>query len=155
MGILIGHLTNLEKIMCAYQDTYIMPSWQQHSLQYRSLFQIIFTSEYGSRVPLNFRKLVWFETVGAKKIQNKLKKPQKNQPSMDDSHPCLVDFSGVFFNLFWIFFAPTVSDQTSFSKVKGNHGTIPINENTSGQDLYWGLCCQLLYVAYLNYKWTS
>ena len=79
--------------------------------------QIIFTSEYGSRVPLNFTVIhAWLIFLG-------------------------------FFQFILNFFCTHISDQTSFSKVKGNHGTIPINENNSGQDLYWGLCCQLLYVA--------
>ena len=59
---------------------------------------------------------------------------------MDDSHPCLVNFSGMFSTYFEFFFAPTVSDQTHSSQVEGNPRTMSIsvknkshnNNNISG-----------------------
>ena len=62
-------------MICAYQDIYIVAMAAQPPIQV--LIQIIFTSGYSSRVPLNFRETSLSETMGAKNNQNKSKTRQK------------------------------------------------------------------------------
>ena len=121
-------------MICAYKDIYKCQATS--STAPNTGLRIIFTSRYCARVPLNFREtsLIW--NRGCKKVQNKSKNPQKNRPSIDDSHPCLADFSGVFSIYFNYFLHPRFQIKLVSLKLR-----VSTSENNLDQDLYWGLCC--------------